>query len=104
MDYEFINRLRGNRIKPTRNQDFLIQTILNFTNKQFQEHFRLSPTSFERCLDICGPLLKKTCIDGRQGTDEQLQLLSVIWLLATPDSFRFVFCNNLKIFKKNYYT
>ncbi|CAI6354135.1 unnamed protein product [Macrosiphum euphorbiae] len=89
-DYEFINRLRGNRVKPFRVQDFISQTIPNFTHKQFQQHFRLSPTSFERCLQICAPLLKKTCVEGRKGSDERLQLLSVIWLLATPDSFRSV--------------
>ncbi|XP_029340963.1 uncharacterized protein LOC115033103 [Acyrthosiphon pisum] len=89
-DYEFINRLRGNRVKPFRVQDFTSQTIPNFTHKQFQQHFRLSPTSFERCLLICAPLLQKTCVEGRKGSDERLQLLSVIWLLATPDSFRSV--------------
>ncbi|KAF0708543.1 putative nuclease HARBI1, partial [Aphis craccivora] len=89
-DHEFINRLRGNREKPFRVQDFISQTIPNFTNKQFQQHFRLSPTSFERCLQICAPLLQKTSVEGRKGSDERLQLLSVIWLLATPDSFRFV--------------
>ncbi|KAL5242707.1 hypothetical protein ACI65C_010117 [Semiaphis heraclei] len=87
-DYEFINRLRGNRVKPFRVQGFISQTIPNFTHKQFQQHFRLSSTSFERCLQICAPLLKSSCVEGRKGSDERLQLLSVIWLLATPDSFR----------------
>ncbi|CAI6374577.1 unnamed protein product [Macrosiphum euphorbiae] len=32
-DYAFINRLRGNRVKPFRVQDFISQTIPNFTHK-----------------------------------------------------------------------
>lgn len=79
LDYEFISQLQGYRTKPTRNQGFLEHTIPNFSDRQFQEHFRLLTTSFERCLEICCPLLKKTCIDGRQGTNEQHQLLSVLW-------------------------
>jgi len=42
-------------------------------------------------LTILGPNLENNLGTGRPTTSVEKQLLSVIWLLATPDSYRYVF-------------
>ncbi|KYQ50210.1 hypothetical protein ALC60_10706, partial [Trachymyrmex zeteki] len=69
-----------------------MENIANFTNIEFQRHFRLSFDAFEYLLEQVGPLLKPTGNEnkqtGRPVIDPRKQLLSVIWILATPDSYR----------------
>lgn len=71
-----------------------IENIANFTSVEFQRHFRLSCEAFEYLLEQVGPLLKpenKNKQTGRSLIDPRKQLLSVIWILATPDSYRYLF-------------
>jgi hypothetical protein len=44
--------------------------------------------AYENLLRIIGPRLKRKVNRGRHTINVEKQLLSVIWLLATPDSYR----------------
>lgn len=50
----------------------------------------MSLEGFEMLLREIGPLIKihQDMYCGRLENDPKVQLLSVIWLLSTPDSFR----------------
>lgn len=72
-----------------------MENIANYTSTEFQRHFRLSLEAFEYLLGQVGPLLNSTGDEnkqtGRPRIDPRKQLLSVIWILATPDSYRYLF-------------
>ncbi|KAG5873039.1 hypothetical protein JTB14_036206 [Gonioctena quinquepunctata] len=87
------NSTRGKRYHPPRSQNYIYNIIPQFNSKQFQEHFRMSCDGFEAALLKIGPRLRIQVGEyelGRPCISPRLQLLSVIWLLATPDSFRSV--------------
>jgi len=82
--------------KPNRIVGYM-ENIANFRNVEFQRHFRLSFEAFEYLLEQIGPLLKSENENkqtGRPLIDLRKQLLSVIWILATPDSYRYSFSQN----------
>ncbi|XP_070529641.1 uncharacterized protein [Cardiocondyla obscurior] len=60
----------GNLKRVVRIEDYVL-TIHNYTRKQFREHFRLTRKTYENLEQILAPKL-------------------ILWLLATPDSFRSV--------------
>lgn len=63
--------------------------VSSYDEIEFQRHFRLQRSTFEKLLQVIAPLL---CINqsrtGRPQVDPQKQLLAVLWILATPDSYR----------------
>lgn len=63
-------------------------TIYNFTDKQFQENFRVNRTTFNFLLGAISNSLVSKRSAGRQTIDPSKQILAVLWLLATPDSYR----------------
>ncbi|XP_012543585.1 putative nuclease HARBI1 isoform X2 [Monomorium pharaonis] len=74
---------------PTRITGYIDNVVLNYTSVQFQQHFRVPLYTFENLLQMIGCMLIGD--DNRQGRpmiDPRKQLLSVIWLLSTPDSYR----------------
>jgi hypothetical protein len=75
------------RNKPLRIVGYVERIVPVLTNRQFQMHFRVSRSSFEKMV----PIIKKETAVGRPRIDIQKQLLCVLWLLATPDSFRYIF-------------
>ncbi|KAK3909075.1 Protein ANTAGONIST OF LIKE HETEROCHROMATIN PROTEIN 1 [Frankliniella fusca] len=83
-------RLRGTPTKPVRNENYFDLTVPRYTDKQFREHFRLSRTSFVNLENWLGPHLQGNEDSRRPRIEVRKQLLSVLWLLATPDSFRSV--------------
>lgn len=89
--------------KPNRIVGYM-ENIANYTSMEFQQHFRLSFEAFEYLLGQVGPLLNsgdENKQNGRSRIDPRKQLLSVIWILATPDSYRYLFIF-IKSDKKNY--
>jgi len=81
-------RTRINLKRVTRIKGYVATTIHNYSGKQFREHFRLKKTTFENLERILTPYLIRTAESGRFTLDVRTQLLAVLWLLATPDSFR----------------
>ncbi|KYN08189.1 Putative nuclease HARBI1, partial [Cyphomyrmex costatus] len=78
------------RKKIQRIEKYIERVVSNYTNHQFQSHFRITRTTFEVLLTILGPNLENNLDTGRPTTSVEKQLLSMIWLLATPDSYRSV--------------
>ena len=61
---------------------------------EFQSHFRMSPNAFDAlCVQLIPRLGQKQ--KGRPLKNVKKQILAVIWLLATPDSYRL---NNKHLF------
>lgn len=81
-------RLRGARKKPLRIVSYVERTVQALTAKQFREHFRMTPDAYESLERKLYPLLSKTSYLGRSTILVRKQLLSTLWLLATPDSYR----------------
>lgn len=77
------------RVTPTRIKLFVELTIPMSTAKEFQNDFRISRRSFERLLLLIGPSLSARSNTGRKKIDAEKQLLAVLWLLATPECYRY---------------
>ena len=73
--------------QPIRIVNYVERVIPNFSSAQFKSHFRMTPQVFEETLAILGPILSQPS-GGRPIKNVKKKLLAVIWLLATPDSFR----------------
>lgn len=74
---------------PSRIRNFIERTIPGFMANEFQSHFRLKRQSYEMLIQYLSPFLKKH--DGSVGKPQiavEKQILSALWLLATPDSYR----------------
>lgn len=92
-EFDFVSckmrlRMRGIRKAPARCEGYISDTIPRMTNKAFREHFRISPRTFESLETRLGLALFSTNDTGRPTILVRNQLLSVLWLLATPDSYR----------------
>ncbi|XP_071634367.1 uncharacterized protein [Temnothorax longispinosus] len=83
-------KLRGARKKPLRIEGYVERTVQGLTAKQFREHFRMIPDTYEILEAKLGLLLSKESDSGRAIIPVRKQLLSTLWLLATPDSYRSV--------------
>ncbi|XP_071577460.1 uncharacterized protein [Temnothorax nylanderi] len=81
---------RNLRHRVTRIEGYVAITINNYTNRQFREHFRVTRNTYENLERILTPELIRRADTGRTTLDVRTQLLSILWLLATPDSFRSV--------------
>lgn len=76
---------------PLRLKYFVERLLPGFSEHQFQSHFRMSRTSYEVLLANLKPKLAK--LEGSVGKNRisaEKQILSALWLLATPDSFRYI--------------
>lgn len=88
--------------KPQRLENYVTALMPRFTQQQFQQHFRLSIEAYEQLLQMVGPFLQRQTYLGRSSIDIEKQLLSVIWLLATPDSYRYVLVITQILFKTDH--
>ena len=66
------------------------RTVWSYTSTQFQQHFRISKPSFIFLRGKIIRLLSRQALIGRQTISIDKQILSALWLLATPESFRSV--------------
>lgn len=80
-------RIRGQLNHPPRIKNYVRDVVPRFSNKQFQENFRMTPDAFTSLETLLGPLIFKEN-DGRPNIPVRKQLLSSIWIFATPDSYR----------------
>lgn len=72
----------------TRIEGYVSTIVRDYSGRQFREHFRMSRTKYENLEQILTPDLIRTAESGRFTLDVRTQLLAVLWLFATPDSFR----------------
>jgi len=82
------HKLRGARKKPLRIEGYVERTVQGLTARQFREHFRMIPDTYEIIEAKLSLLLSKENDSGRTIIPVRKQLLSTLWLLATPDSYR----------------
>lgn len=79
----------GNRgYHKVREQLYVNKIIPRFSNEVFRQHFCMTRTTYENLEQRLTSALTKIEKEGRPMIPVRNQLLSVIWLLATPDSFR----------------
>jgi hypothetical protein len=98
-EYELFNHLvesrkrrrRSGKGKPIRVQLFVEITVEGSNDSEFQQDFSMPRQSFDMLLARIGPMLSShpETLMGRLRIDAKKQLLAVIWLLATPDSYRY---------------
>lgn len=62
----------------------------NQTDREFQSNFRLTRHVFGRMLELVRNDLNSQNVFGSRTVNLKRQLLSVSWLLSTPDSFCFL--------------
>ncbi|CAH1953968.1 unnamed protein product [Acanthoscelides obtectus] len=79
---------RGPMQKRPRIEEFVERTVPGFSSEEFKSHFRMLPETFEFVLGHVGPLLSTAGPSSRPQTPAKTQLLLVLWLMATPDSYR----------------
>jgi len=85
---EIIRRIRGKQKTPARIRGYVENVIPRYTNQQFR-HFRMLPEVFEMLENRLGRLLYDSEALRRPAIPVRTQLLSTIWFLGTPDSFRY---------------
>jgi len=85
---KYLRKLREARKKPLRIRSYVDRTVPGLTTKQFCEHFRMSPDTYEILEEKLGILLIKENHSRRPTIFVRKQLLSTLWFLATPDSYR----------------
>lgn len=76
--------------KPVRILNYYELTIPALSDKQFEQHFRVTRAAFEYIESLIGPLIRAKENAHRKTVEERKQILMVLWLLATPDSFRYL--------------
>lgn len=81
-------RLKGKRGKAIRIEGYVNNVVPRFSSRQFKEHFRMTPNCFSLLENKLSPMLLKHNNIGRPRISPRVQLLAVLWLLATPDSYR----------------
>lgn len=85
-----ILRIRGKQYKPVRITGYIQNVIPRYNTRQFRNHFRMKPEVFENLENRLGQLLYEPEKLGRPMIPVRTQLLATIWLLSTPDSFRYI--------------
>lgn len=85
--------LRGRSHKPLRLEGYVERIIPLLTKDQFRKHFRMIPNVFENLEALLGPVLSVT--NGKAVIPVRKQLLATLWLLATPDSYRYVITSKI---------
>ncbi|XP_071653616.1 uncharacterized protein [Temnothorax longispinosus] len=89
LDMRIHLQLRGPQRKPARILDYIERTIPQFHHEQFRQHFRMTPTTYNRLEQRLAPTLQGN-IGVKPPIPVRKQLLATLWLLATPDSYRSV--------------
>lgn len=87
-------RLRGPSRKAVRIEGYVENTVPRFNAKQFRENYRMLPSTFELLENRLGPILVGDC-GNKPCIPVRTQLLASLWLLATPDSFRYLYIVNV---------
>lgn len=64
-----------------------LDVIHRYNDNEFQSHFRLTPETFHWLCEQIGPTIS-TGSRGRSTTGVEEQVLMVLWILATQDSYR----------------
>ncbi|TGZ48487.1 hypothetical protein DBV15_12365 [Temnothorax longispinosus] len=71
-------------------QYYVENVVPLYTDKEFKMHFRMRRNTFQFLLELLRPkLCKQTERFGREPILPEKQLLIAIWMLATPNSYRF---------------
>ena len=77
------------RRKVPRIENYIETIVANCNNKEFQQHFRVTRIQFQQILlKVMGSLERLDGSVGRLRVSAEKQLMAVLWLLATPDSYR----------------
>ncbi|KAK9737030.1 DDE superfamily endonuclease [Popillia japonica] len=80
-----------NRRIPSRIENFIERTIGNSLDREFQQHSRMNRVTYNQLLVRLTPSLEKQeGAVGRKRIPVERQLLAVLWLFSTPDSYRSV--------------
>jgi len=83
-----LKRFSNRACNKVRERVYVNEIIPRFSNEVFRQHFHMTRTTYENLERRLIPILTRTGKEGRPMIPVRHQLLSVIWLLATPDSFR----------------
>ncbi|XP_011705603.1 PREDICTED: uncharacterized protein LOC105460810 [Wasmannia auropunctata] len=87
-----LNKQRKKMDRRPRIEGFIEKIVPGYTAQEFKTHFRLLPTTFDHVLQLIGPSLISTkSVAGRKPIPAEKQLLMALWMMATPDSYRY--CN-----------
>lgn len=84
------SRTRPDRRQPPRLRGYFDDIVPQFNIKEFQSHFRLHPATTNELENIISPLLIRQGEEGRCTIPPRQQILPILWLLATLDSYRLV--------------
>jgi hypothetical protein len=76
------------RPEVVRIKDYFERVIPSYNDKLFQSHFRISRATFEIVLPLIINKIEKNSVMGRPSINFEKQVLAVLWILATPDSYR----------------
>lgn len=85
--------LATQRAKVLRLTGYIEHIIPGYSAKEFKSHFRISRQSFDKLVPIVDSKIEKICLLGRPMIPTERQLLATLWILATPDSYRYCFIN-----------
>lgn len=85
--------IRTSCVTPIRIKNYVEKVVSNYCDTEFKNNFRLKRSTFEKLVEIIGPILIKQTMDSNF---IRRDILAVIWLLATPDSYRYVFKHSFK--------
>ncbi|XP_012537287.1 uncharacterized protein LOC105837242 [Monomorium pharaonis] len=78
------------RVLRIRCKNYIENVVWKYTDAEFKMHFRLSRLTFRFLLELLTPQLTKTFEGpGRNTIDPEKILLLAIWMMATPNSYRF---------------
>ncbi|KAI4458080.1 hypothetical protein MML48_7g00020244 [Holotrichia oblita] len=71
-------------------ENYYERTVPRYLPSEFQSHFRMTPDAFNALSGYVIPRLRLFPHQGRPLANPEKKLLAVVWLLATPDSYRSV--------------
>ena len=71
--------------------DSFVNTVPALDDDEFRQHFRLRRDTFELVLNATDKRVSNEfrCHSGRATVPVSQQLLMTLWMLATPDSYRY---------------
>ncbi|KAL4721165.1 hypothetical protein ACJJTC_018265 [Scirpophaga incertulas] len=79
---------RNTRTKPPTLTGFVEKIVPMYSYDEFQQHFRMSSETATTLENMISRLIERQANEGRCTIAPRKQILSVLWLLATPDSYR----------------
>lgn len=71
-------------------ESYVDRVVNKFTSCEFQQNFRMPPEAFEKVFALVGSTLGNDTGMVHNSNILKRDMLAVIWLLVTPESFRFV--------------